>query len=67
MTFHQYVDSIGDSRLVVDMLVGAFQRLLLYLKQGFMVALLVPHDELAAYERLCADGFTSGLARTSNS
>ncbi|MCX5147937.1 YdcF family protein [Streptomyces sp. NBC_00320] len=65
MTFHQYVDSISDSRLVIEMLVGALQRLLLYPKQGFIVALPVPDDALAAYERLCADGFTSRLARTS--
>ncbi|WP_030869094.1 YdcF family protein [Streptomyces sp. NRRL F-2747] len=64
MTLPRYVDSVGDSRLVIDMLVGALQRLTLYPKQGFMVALPVPDDVLAAYERLCADGFTSRLART---
>ncbi|MFI6150437.1 YdcF family protein [Streptomyces sp. NPDC051109] len=64
VTLHQYVDSIGDPRLVIDMLVGALQRLLLYPAQGFMVAVPVHDVALAAYERLCGDGFTSRLART---
>ncbi|MFD0355051.1 YdcF family protein [Streptomyces sp. NPDC127110] len=65
MTFRQYVDSIGDSRLVIDMLVGALQRLQLYPQQGFMLALAVPAEVAAAYGRLCAKGFTSRLVRTS--
>lgn len=61
MTFEQYVDSIGDPRLVIDMLVGALQRLLIYPDQGFMIRLEVPDDVLAAHERLYADGFTSRI------
>ncbi|MFF4327256.1 YdcF family protein [Streptomyces sp. NPDC001591] len=61
MTFRHYVDSIGDPRLVIDMLVGALQRLQLYPQQGFMVAHRVPEEVLAAYRRLCADGFTGRL------
>lgn len=34
MTLADYVDSIGDARLVVDMLVGALQRLLIYPSSG---------------------------------
>ncbi|BBC34580.1 uncharacterized protein SGFS_058740 [Streptomyces graminofaciens] len=61
MTLPDYVDSIGDARLVIDMLVGAQQRLMVYPRQGFMVEQEVPEDVLAAYERLCGEGFTSRL------
>ncbi len=61
MTLTDYVDSIGEVRLVIDMLVGALQRLLIYPEQGFMVAQEVPAEVRAAYKRLCAEGFTSRL------
>ncbi|WP_331731229.1 YdcF family protein [Streptomyces sp. NBC_00859] len=65
MTFEAYVDSIGDPRLVMDMLVGALQRLLVYPAKGFMTDQAVPDDVVAAYERLCREGFTSRLVRGS--
>ncbi|WP_406428039.1 YdcF family protein [Streptomyces sp. NBC_01589] len=61
MTFDDYVDSIGDAHLVLDMLVGALQRLLIYPEQGFMISQSVPEDVAAAYERLRSAGFTSRL------
>ncbi|MEU0528068.1 YdcF family protein [Streptomyces niveus] len=61
MTLADYVDSIQDTELVFDMLVGAQQRLLTYPDQGFMVRQEVPESVTAAYERLCAAGFTSRL------
>ncbi|MFC8257467.1 YdcF family protein [Streptomyces sp. NPDC057291] len=61
MTFEEYVDSIQDARMVIDMLVGALQRLLLYPEQGFMISQTVPDDVTMAYERLCRKGFTSRL------
>ncbi|WP_326612043.1 YdcF family protein [Streptomyces scopuliridis] len=61
MTLDEYVVSIQDPRLVIDMLVGALQRLLIYPDQGFMVAQPVPDDVREAYERLCREGFTSRL------
>lgn len=61
MTFEEYVDSIGDDRMVIDMLVGALQRLLLYPAQGFMIEQPVPDAVVAAYERLIEGGFTSRL------
>ncbi|MER6499916.1 YdcF family protein [Streptomyces sp. NPDC001455] len=61
MTFDAYVASIQDDRLVIDMLVGALQRLVIYPERGFMAADPVPDDVLAAYERLCRAGFTSRL------
>ncbi|WP_329559839.1 YdcF family protein [Streptomyces uncialis] len=64
MELPEYVDSIGDGRLVIDMLVGALQRLLIYPEQGFMIKQDVPENVMAAYERLCRDGFTSRLMPT---
>ncbi|MDF9871479.1 YdcF family protein [Streptomyces albidoflavus] len=64
MTLSEYVDSIKDARLVLDMLVGAQQRLLIYPDQGFMTRQEVPESVTAAYERLCAGGFTSRLVPT---
>ncbi|MBJ6645023.1 YdcF family protein [Streptomyces sp. BSE7-9] len=61
MTFAEYVDSIGDARLVIDMLVGALQRLMIYPDQGFMIRQPVPDDVAEAYERLCQAGYTSRL------
>ncbi|MFD4137354.1 YdcF family protein, partial [Streptomyces goshikiensis] len=63
MTLDEYVTSIGDARLVIDMLVGALQRLLVYPEQGFMISQHVPDDVTEAYERLCQQGFTSRLLR----
>lgn len=64
MTFDEYVDSIGDARLVIDMLVGALQRLMIYPEQGFMISQPVPADVTEAYERLRYGGFTSRLLAT---
>ncbi|WP_327171902.1 YdcF family protein [Streptomyces sp. NBC_01336] len=61
MTLSEYVDSMKDPRLVLDMLVGAQQRLLIYPEQGFMTRQEVPDSVAAAYERLCSEGFTSRL------
>lgn len=61
LTLSEYVDSIKDPRLVLNMLVGAQQRLLIYPEKGFMIRQEVPEPVAAAYERLCAEGFTSRL------
>ncbi|QUI32418.1 YdcF family protein [Streptomyces alfalfae] len=61
MAFAEYVDSIGDARLVIDMLVGAQQRLRVYPRQGFMIEQDFSEDVAAAYERLRNAGFTSRL------
>ncbi|MFG3486624.1 YdcF family protein [Streptomyces sp. NPDC047972] len=61
MRLEEYVDSIGNPRLVLDMLVGAQQRLLLYPERGFTIAQDVPEDVTAAYGRLCSAGFVSRL------
>ncbi|MET8113558.1 YdcF family protein [Streptomyces prasinus] len=64
MTLPEYVDSIQDPRLVVDMLVGSLQRLLIYPMHGFTVPQEVPGDVTQAYERLVSRGFTSRLVPT---
>lgn len=61
MTLPEYVDSIKDPHLVIDMLVGSLQRLLVYPSQGFMISQDVPGDVVRAYERLVSHGFTSRL------
>lgn len=61
MTLPQYVDSIQNARLVIDMLVGTQQRLMVYPHQGFMIEQEVPDDVVEAYERLRSQGFTSRL------
>ncbi|MGN5632413.1 YdcF family protein [Streptomyces sp. AC154] len=61
ITFEEYLASIQDDRMVIDMLVGALQRLLIYPAQGFMAADPVPSEVAAAYERLLRAGFTSRL------
>lgn len=65
MSLAAYVDSIGDPRLVLDMLVGAVQRLLVYPAQGFMISQPLPGDVQAAYERLKHAGFVSRLVPSS--
>ncbi|MGW1489694.1 YdcF family protein [Streptomyces sp. NPDC002402] len=63
MTLEQYVESIQDVHLVIDMLVGALQRLLIYPEQGFMISQAVPDEVTAAHNRLCRAGFTSRLIK----
>ncbi|MBC3988197.1 YdcF family protein [Streptomyces sp. AC563] len=61
LEFSDYVKSIGDEKLVLDMLVGDLQRVIEYPKFGFATEQEVPEDVRAAYESLVCDGFTSRL------
>jgi hypothetical protein len=61
MEFDDYLKSVGDERLVIDMLVGDLQRVIEYPKLGFAVEQHVPEDVHAAYESLIRAGFTSRL------
>ncbi|MFE6385249.1 YdcF family protein [Nocardiopsis dassonvillei] len=56
-----YVKSIGDGKLVIDMLVGDLQRVLEYPKRGFAIEQDVPQQVLTAYKSLIASGFDSYL------
>ncbi|MFF9016655.1 YdcF family protein [Streptomyces sp. NPDC014870] len=61
MEFDDYLKSIGDERLVIDMLVGDLQRVIEYPKLGFAIEQHVPEDVHAAYASLIRAGFTSRL------
>ena len=61
LEFDDYVKSIGDEKLVVDMLVGDLQRIVEYPKLGFAIEQDVPRDVHTAFEALVRDGFTSRL------
>ncbi|WP_129286480.1 YdcF family protein [Streptomyces sp. GZWMJZ-114] len=60
-SLREYADRIGDARLVLDMLVGAHQRVLVYPTKGFAVEQQVPEAVTGAYERLCDAEFTGRL------
>ncbi|MFI8323340.1 YdcF family protein [Streptomyces sp. NPDC085529] len=64
MDLPEYADAVGDPRLVLDMLVGAVQRLMVYPDQGFMIELPVPAPVVAAFERLRDRGFNRRLVAT---
>ncbi|MFE0493088.1 YdcF family protein [Streptomyces albidoflavus] len=61
--YDEYARSIGDERLVIDMLVGALQRLLVYPEQSLVIHQDVPECVRAAYERLVVAGYTARLLR----
>jgi uncharacterized SAM-binding protein YcdF (DUF218 family) len=61
LSLDAYVESIGDARKVIDMLVGDTQRIEVYAERGFAIPQSVPDDVRAAFERLVAAGFTSRL------
>ncbi|MFT9784741.1 YdcF family protein [Streptomyces rhizosphaericola] len=61
MEFDDYLKSIGDEKLVIDMLVGDLQRVIEYPNLGFAIEQHVPEDVHAAYESLIRAGFTSRL------
>ncbi|GAA3904715.1 YdcF family protein [Streptomyces gulbargensis] len=61
MEFDDYLKSIGDEKLVIDMLVGDLQRIIEYPKQGFAIEQDVPENVRTAYEDLIRAGFTSRL------
>jgi uncharacterized SAM-binding protein YcdF (DUF218 family) len=63
LTFADYVDSIGDEKLVIDMVVGDLHRVVEYPRRGFAIAQEVPADVLAAYDRLVAVGYDSRVLR----
>jgi len=63
VTFDEYVKSIGDDKLVIDMLVGDLQRVIEYPAHGFAIAQDVPADVTGAYQRLIAAGYDSRLMK----
>lgn len=61
LEFDEYLKSIGDEKLVLDMLVGDLQRVIEYPKLGFAIEQEVPEGVRDAYESLVRDGFTTRL------
>jgi uncharacterized SAM-binding protein YcdF (DUF218 family) len=61
IAFADYIDSIGDVRLVLDMLVGDLQRVIEYPALGFAVEQEVPDDVRTAYGRMIEAGYISRL------
>ncbi|MFJ9540620.1 YdcF family protein [Streptomyces sp. NPDC101225] len=59
-----YINSIGDDKLVIDMLIGDLQRVIEYPKLGFAVEQDVPGHVHDAYGRLLGAGFDSRLITT---
>jgi hypothetical protein len=62
-TFDEYLKSIGDDRLVIDMLVGDLQRVIEYPARGFAIAQDVHADVTDAYQRLIAAGYDTRLMK----
>jgi uncharacterized SAM-binding protein YcdF (DUF218 family) len=62
-SFDDYVKSIGDEHLVIDMLVGDLQRLIEYPKLGFAIVQHLPDQVTAAYHRLVDAEFDSRLLK----
>lgn len=60
-SMQDYIDHIGDARLVVDMLVGDLQRVIEYPQLGYAIAQDVPADVMRAYDCLLDRGFDSRL------
>lgn len=63
VSYDEYVGTIGDERLVIDMMAGAAQRIMIYPGQGLTEKQAVPDEVSAAYERLRDRGFSSRLVR----
>ncbi|NUT36772.1 MAG: YdcF family protein [Hamadaea sp.] len=61
LALDDYVASIGNTRKVVDMLVGDTQRIEVYAKRGFAIAQPMPDEVRTAFDRLVAAGYVSRL------
>jgi hypothetical protein len=63
LSFDEYLKSIGDDKLVIDMLTGDLQRIIEYPARGFAIAQDVPAGVMDAYRRLLVAGFDSRLLK----
>jgi uncharacterized SAM-binding protein YcdF (DUF218 family) len=61
LEFDDYVKTIGDEHLVIDMLVGDLQRVVEYPRMGFAVEQHVPKEVHDAYQQLVEGGYTRRL------
>jgi len=63
LSLDDYLKTIGDDKLVIDLLAGDLQRIIEYPALGFAVPQDVPPQVMAAYERLTARGYDSRLLK----
>ncbi|MFE2888525.1 YdcF family protein [Streptomyces sp. NPDC059272] len=61
MSLEEYADTIRDARMVIDMIVGALQRMIVFPGWHLAIEQDVPDAVMTAYERLCIAGFTGRL------
>ncbi|MEO7195344.1 MAG: YdcF family protein [Pseudonocardiaceae bacterium] len=61
LPLNEYIASIGDTKRVIDMLVGDTQRITEYAKRGFAIEQEMPPQVQDAYQRLLDAGFTNRL------
>ncbi|MFZ3557069.1 YdcF family protein [Streptomyces sp. BH055] len=64
MGLEEYADCIGDAPMVIDMIVGALQRVLVFSRWDLAVPQDVPSNIEEAYERLVRQDFTGRLLPT---
>jgi uncharacterized SAM-binding protein YcdF (DUF218 family) len=63
LSLDDYVSTIGDPKLVIDMIVGDTQRLIEYPQAGFAAEQAVPEQVHEAYRRLVERGHNSRLIK----
>ncbi|MEU6020994.1 YdcF family protein [Micromonospora sp. NPDC047134] len=63
LSLDDYVASIGNTKKVMDMLVGDTQRIDKYAELGYAIPQHVPDEVRAAYTRLVDAGYTSRLVQ----
>ena len=61
LSLDDYLEKMGDDKLVIDLLVGDLQRVIEYPARGFAIVQEVPARVQDAYRRLLAAGFDSRL------
>jgi uncharacterized SAM-binding protein YcdF (DUF218 family) len=64
ITLDDYIASIGNERLVIDMIVGDVQRIIEYPRLGYAIEQPVPDNVHTAYQQLIEAGFTARMAAT---
>lgn len=62
IAFEDYPTSEIPMERVIDIMVGDLQRIRIYPAKGFQIAMEIPDDVWAAYEKLIGWGFTRHLA-----
>ncbi|MFI0421086.1 YdcF family protein [Spongiactinospora sp. 9N601] len=63
LDLEDYARSIGDAKLVIDMIVGDLQRVIEYPRLGYTIEQPIPAEVHDAYQALLRAGFTSRLLK----